>query len=78
MTTILTVLALSLLQAPHEVPPPNGTAQGVDYRIEARLDEDDYTLMIASSDEDPEREARYLRAVGLVSCEVQVYFGLDR
>jgi hypothetical protein len=24
------------------------------------------------------REARYLRAVGLVSCEVQVYFGLDR
>ncbi len=29
--------------------------------IEARLDEDDYTLMIASSDEDPEREARYLR-----------------
>ncbi|AEG43275.1 LacI family DNA-binding transcriptional regulator [Isoptericola variabilis] len=29
--------------------------------IEARLDQDDYTLMVASSDEDPEREARYLR-----------------
>jgi LacI family transcriptional regulator len=29
--------------------------------IEARLDEDDYTLMVASSDEDSEREARYLR-----------------
>lgn len=29
--------------------------------IEARLDQDDYTLMMASSDEDAEREARYLR-----------------
>lgn len=29
--------------------------------IEARLDADDYTLMLASSDEDPAREARYLR-----------------
>ncbi|MCL3859450.1 LacI family DNA-binding transcriptional regulator [Actinotalea sp. K2] len=29
--------------------------------IEDRLAEDDYTLMLASSDEDPTREARYLR-----------------
>lgn len=29
--------------------------------IEDRLAEDDFTLMLASSDEDPEREARYLR-----------------
>lgn len=29
--------------------------------IEDRLAEDDYTLMLASSDEDPRREARYLR-----------------
>ncbi|WP_066461263.1 LacI family DNA-binding transcriptional regulator [Sanguibacter suarezii] len=29
--------------------------------IEDRLAEDDYTLMLASSDEDPDREARYLK-----------------
>ena len=29
--------------------------------IEERLDRDDFTLMVASSDDDPEREQRYLR-----------------